>query len=143
MRLIALLAIVLSADPAAACDCAETDLADTVKHASLIVVGTVTAVQETRTCPPNKPASACNSTFTHEVAVDGSWKGAPGKTVSLRTGRSTCSIATNLGKGKRWVLFLGNDGPSYQLHMCSPPLPATPQTVAAITKQLGAPKPPT
>jgi hypothetical protein len=124
---LAMFALVLSADRAHACTCFDPGLAADMKHAAIVFVGTVTAVETSKIT----------------IAVEGVWKGTPGKTIVVDpgSGAGDCSFGRRFGKGTRWLIFL-RAGPPYRLRLCAGNQRATPAVIETMTKKFGAPKAP-
>jgi hypothetical protein len=131
-------------DDAEACKCNDPGLASNMTWAKSAFVGTVTEVKTFERCSPNTPKSWCRKQYVHEMTVEGVWKGAPGKTVTLDSGTGTgdCTMGRDLGKGKPWLIFVRDDGPTHEIRICAGNQLATPRVLDAMTKRFGAPKPP-
>lgn len=110
--------------PADACQCRYRGPAANLRDAAAIVVGTVVSIDP--------------KTHAHVIAVDGVWKGTPGKRLSIDLGTGDCAFGT-LGVGTRWVVFAEATG---VVRPCGGTTRATPAAVADVTRRLGAPRRP-
>jgi hypothetical protein len=139
----AAIVVVLASRPAHACKCSSPSLASSAANANVVFVGTIAKVHEDKQCHPQH-ADWCTSSFKYEIAVEGVFKGSVGKRVTIDAGhgRGNCSMGS-LGKhavGKQWLVLSSSTQAPYFIKLCGNTQPATAEKLAALAKQLGAPK---
>jgi hypothetical protein len=133
---------VAGARPADACKCAQPDLAKEVQGATAVFVGKPISATKRPIDPAEcaKPApNLCRYEYTHEVQVEGVWKGDVPATVTIDTGSGggDCTFG-DLGQEK-WLFVTG---PDLAIHRCGASQLATKEVLHQMKKQFGAPKAP-
>lgn len=132
---------VAGARPADACKCAQPDLAKEVQGATAVFVGKpISATKrpiDAAECAKPAP-NLCRYEYTHEVQVEGVWKGDVPATVTINTGSGggDCTFG-DLGQEK-WLFVTG---PSLAIHRCGATQLATKEVLQQVKKQLGPLKP--
>jgi hypothetical protein len=148
----AILATTVAPSPADACRTScnrRPAAASAARAASVAFVGTITKTNVHETCVPKHP-TWCTRSYTYEVTVEGSWKGALSPTIVVDAGhnRGDCSIGS-LGKdvtNQRWLFFSRDRSRTtsspVKLRICDGARRATDKDIATITAALGAPTAP-
>lgn len=147
MRLIVLAACLvlgLRAPVADACTCARPSLATAAARAGVAFVGTITTQHDDPRCDPKHP-TWCSHAWSYEVRVEGVWKGALPRTVTVRagSGHGDCSRGS-LGRrvvGQRWLFFAAR-GREVSIRTCGGTRRATSSAIAWLSRRYGRPAAP-
>ena len=128
LPLIAVLALVAAARPAAACRCAPPSLGKAVRAADVVFVGTIARVE----------------TADHGIAivtVRSVWKGAVASEVKVHDSPTSCR--RGLTPGEALVFVARNDHGRFTVRQCDGTQRATAAVERRLTRALGAPRAPT
>jgi hypothetical protein len=138
-----LAASLASARPADACSCIQASLADQAARATAVFVGKPLSATkrpiDAAECAKRKP-NRCYYSYTHRVRVEGVWKGAVPRVVTIHAGvgGGDCMFG-DLGTEQRWLFITG---PNLSISICRGTQPATKTVLDEVRKLLGAPKAP-
>lgn len=129
----------VGAGPAFACSCALSTVRDHVGYADVIVIGTLTNIED----PPKKRIMSSGDPVTYTVAVDQTFKGEPSSEVLFTSAMSgaTCGLE-GLQADRRYAFFLNSAGKGLDASLCGGTAPASLKLDAQIARWTGPPETP-